>query len=133
MKVIDASVAVRWFVQNELGRESALTILDEIKNNPAGFAVPDFFFLEMANVLSRLARSSEDLKAYIRGLFDLGFVQVRLGSRLLARAAEIAFKYKVSGYDALYVAVAESLEGKWITGDEKAHAKLKSMNHSVLV
>ena len=133
MKVIDASVAVRWFVEGEQGRDIALKVLDEIKSDPASFAVPEFFFLEMMNVLSRLTPNSQILNQYILGLFDLGMVQVRLGSKLLTRASSLAFDFKISGYDALYVAVAEVVEGRWITADAKAHLKIKSLDRSVLL
>lgn len=133
MIVVDASIAARWFVAEEAGRKSALTLLDEIKNSPAEFAVPDLFYIEMMNLLSRITANAHDLEKYVQGLFDLGFVQVRVGAKLLKRAAQLAFKHKLSGYDALYVAVAESIGGHWVTGDIKAHNKIKALGLSKVI
>lgn len=133
MIVVDASVAVRWFVAEEAGREAAMEVLDQIHRSPESFAVPDLFYVEMLNVLSRLTSTTSELQRYVAALFDLGFVQVRVGAKLLHRAAAIALESKLSGYDALYVAVAESLSGTWITGDVRAHNKIKTLNLSRVV
>jgi len=133
MIVLDASVAVRWFVAEEVGREVALEILDRIQVSPESFAVPDLFYVEMLNVLSRMTSNAKDLQRYVRGLFDLGLVQIRVGSKLLDRASVIAFENKISGYDALYVAVAESLSGTWLTGDIRAHNKIKNLSLSRVI
>jgi|GEM_PF-1284024 len=78
-------------------------------------------------------RGTQILNQYILGLFDLGMVQVRLGSKLLTRASSLAFDFKIYGYDALYVAVSEVVDGKWITADAKARLKIKSLDRSVLL
>lgn len=125
-RIIDASVAIKWFVDED-GREPALELLREIQSAPQEFVVPDLFYIEMMSVLSRLVPSAEVLAGIIRDLYDLGFVQMRAGGDLMTQAGEIAMRYRVSGYDALYAASALSLGGVWITCDRKAYAKVAEL------
>ena len=61
LQILDASVAIKWFVPEEEGRREALAILDEVRDAPARFAVPDLFFNEMLAVLTRLASPDSSL------------------------------------------------------------------------
>lgn len=133
MKVIDASLALKWFVKESFGQESADLILNELRDNPRGFAVPDLFFAEMFHVLSKIFRNSEKTKEAVAILESLGFERVGLGHELLQEAAEITYKYSLSGYDAIYVATARMLEGHWYTFDPNAHKKLTGLNVSQLL
>ena len=47
LQILDASVAIKWFVANEAGRTEAITILDQVRDSPTRFAVPELFFNEM--------------------------------------------------------------------------------------
>ena len=51
--VLDASVAIRWFIEEETN-EHADEILREIVNNPENFAVPELFAFEVYAVLLRI-------------------------------------------------------------------------------
>ncbi len=125
LRVIDASVAVKWFVRADVGRESALALLAEIEKDPRNFAVPELFFNEMLAALCRLVTQAETVKQQIRNLENIGFHRVGNGHELLARAAEIAIQTGLTGYDSVYAATAELLHGQWITFDQKAHQKLE--------
>jgi predicted nucleic acid-binding protein len=129
MIVIDASVAIKWFVVEER-RAEAENVLWRIGKEPDQFAVPDLFYLEMMSVLVRLLKRKDALDQIIRDLFDLGLTQIRLGAKLLEEASHIAADYKLSGYDALYAACALSLEGVWLTADLKAHEKISPLGIS---
>jgi len=129
MIVIDASIAIKWFV-DEAGREKAERVLAQIKAQPAEFAVPDLFYLEMMSVLVRLIERPAELDQVISDLFDLGMIQVRVGAKLLKEASEIGLTYKLSGYDAVYAACARALGGRWLTADHKAHQKVAALEVS---
>lgn len=132
MIVIDASIALKWFIEEER-RERALNVLELIRVAPSDYAVPDLFYLEMTSVLARLMKSRKDLHQTIADLYDLGLTQVRLGAGLLKTAADIAFEYRLSGYDALYAACAQTLGGQWLTADKRAHAKISRLSISKLL
>ena len=132
MNVIDASVAIKWFV-DEIDSVRALHILTEIQEKPLLFAVPDFFFIEMMSVLSRIEKDATKLKNYLTDLEDLGISRIGIGHSILMDSAEIAHKTKISGYDAFYAATAKSLGGVWVTADRKAHEKVASLKISRLL
>ena len=51
--IVDASVAIRWFIQEEAD-SIADEVLERIVNEPARFAVPELFSFEVFSVLHRL-------------------------------------------------------------------------------
>lgn len=132
-KIVDASVAIKWFVDEPTGREKAIEILDAIKEDPKTFVVPDLFFVEMLSVLARLTKSFTQLSGYIEDLQNLGFQRVGFGADLLKEAARFTQKQGLSGYDAIYAATASLMDGIWITADAKAHKKIESLKISELI
>ena len=64
--VIDASVAVRWFLEDERNDETD-SILEGVIEDPRLFAVPELFSFEVYAVLQRL--HPEPLKAYTKGVY----------------------------------------------------------------
>lgn len=121
-EVIDASVAIKWFV-DEADREAALEVLERVIDKPRRFGVPELFFFELAHVFNRLiaAPTAKQIE-----LFD---AVLNLGVHRFAATPELTARMRgyqalgLSGYDAAYVAVAAMTRGVWLTYDKKA-AKL---------
>ena len=44
-----------------------------------------------------------------------------------ARVARLAFGHRITGYDACYAALAFELDGKWLTFDRAAHARVEAL------
>lgn len=130
MKIVDASVALKWFVNEPVGQEAADNLLRELESDPRLFAVPDLFFAEMLHIFGRIFKDVVKVKESLTILENLGFERIGLGHELLQLAAEISQKYKVSGYDAVYVASAQLLSGQWYTFDQQAHRRLAGLNVS---
>ena len=61
MIVLDASVAIKWFVTDEPLVEEAAQVLAEIGRNPSPYAVPDLFMNELLAVLCRLPDSRSSM------------------------------------------------------------------------
>ena len=57
MIVVDASVAIKWFVTEEPLVDEAAQVRDEIGRDPAPYGVPDLFMNELLAVLCRLPGS----------------------------------------------------------------------------
>jgi predicted nucleic acid-binding protein len=132
--VVDASVAIKWFVPDEPGAAEAIEILDRIRDSPTEFAVPELFFNEMLAVLTRLlSRDDAAVRSYLDALQDLGFERLGNGRTLLARAAELACAHGVTGYDAIYAASADLTGGCWLTADGRAHRRIRRLRISKLV
>jgi predicted nucleic acid-binding protein len=127
--VLDASVAIKWFFTDELERDEALAVLEALTNHPDNFFVPDFFYHELTAVL---IRKSGFQKAFVREsiatIYQMGIRTANLGEELAKEAISLSCQHKISFYDAIYVALAVTLKGRWLTSDQKAVKKLPSRN-----
>jgi len=133
LKIIDASVAIKWFLREEVGSAAAMDLLDELKNSPSNFAVPELFFNEMLSVFCKLLTDESVILDYIGILQALGWERLGNGREVLKQATHLAKKYQLSGYDAIYAANAKLTHGLWITADEKAHKKIAGEGYSKLL
>lgn len=128
-EVIDASVAIKWFADED-GREAALEVLSRVIDNPKHFCVPELFYFELAHVLNRvfgkLNSSHQDL---YDSILHLGMVRFQMTSQLHDSICKFQ-AMGLSGYDAAYVAVAEEISGVWLTFDAKAHKVIRSLGLS---
>lgn len=115
--VVDASVAVKWFVNEELHAE-ALRLL--VVSEP--LRAPDFILAEAANVFwrKRLAddieealalRALDELRSNLPILYPL--------ADLAGRALKIALHLRHPIYDCLYLACAEAAQGVLVSADQR--------------
>jgi predicted nucleic acid-binding protein len=128
LTIIDASVAVKWFIaDNEPKRSEALSVLESICAEPGSFAVPELFFNEMLAVFCRLLSKPSEIKEHMHALEQLGWERIGNGSQLFDKAAELATEFHISGYDAVFAATALLVEGIWLTSDVVAAKKLRNL------
>ena len=121
MIVVDASVAIKWFVTGEPLVDEAAQVLDQIGRDPTRYGVPDLFMNELLAVLCRLPGSQPAKVQEVLSLLEaLGMARVGNGHELLALAADFAGRWRLSGYDAVYVALAALSDGVWLTADARA-------------
>ena len=121
MIVVDASVAIKWFVTSEPLVEEAEHVLGEIEEDPSRYLVPDLFMNELLAVLCRLPGSTPTkVKEALSLVEALGMTRVGNGHELLALAADLADRWRLSGYDATYLALAFLAGGEWLTADARA-------------
>ena len=132
IQVIDASVAIKWFVQ-EQHQEKAMALLESIQERPQDFAVPELFFNEMLSVLCRIEKDAPKIQRHLYLLENLGFERLGNGSELLSLAAQLSVQFGLSGYDAIYAATAKLLNGVWLTAGAKAHQKIAHLKISALI
>jgi predicted nucleic acid-binding protein len=133
LRIIDASVAIKWFVVEEAKHNEAMALLDEIQSSPFHFAVPELFYNEMLAVLCRLLDDSAQVNSYLYILEQLGFYRLGNGNELLTTAAQLAVKYQLSGYDAIYAASAKTINATWVTADQRAHKRIAALKISALL
>jgi len=120
--VVDASVVVKLFVDEELS-EGARKLLDGMgKPEPDEFYAPDLLFPECGNVLWKYVRFhgyEPDLaRENIADLTELAF-QVMPTAELVVEAFELANHHSITVYDACYVALAERLGLALVTADDR--------------
>ena len=115
--VIDASVAVKWFVPELHSREAA-ALLDPT------FALhaPDLLFAEVSNALWKKTRRRElklsEARLVLRGLASVP-LEVTPTCQLAAGALDLALEAGCTVYDAVYLALAIHHDCRLVTADER--------------
>ena len=122
--VVDASIAVKWLVEEVHSREAGalITIWAAAGLTPVA---PYFMPAEVANALHRRVRSEELSLAAATGLVELlmaSGVELRETRRIHTRALELASALEQSAaYDSHYLALAEELDCELWTADARFH------------
>jgi predicted nucleic acid-binding protein len=131
--VVDASVLTKWFVEeNEPDRGRALALKDLHVSGRTVIHVTELTFLEVLNAIRFGPKSKEEHGARaLAGLEDLHLAVTDADFQLFRKANAIAWAYKITIYDALYVALGEQIGYPLITADDVIIKKLKG--HSIVV
>lgn len=125
MTVFDASVAIKWFVTDEPVVAEAVPVLHGIKGDPFSFMVPELFVNGVLAALCRLPASQPAKVREALGLIEaLGLTRVGNRHQLLSRTADFASRWKLTGYDAVYVALASLSNAVWLTADARAARRI---------
>jgi predicted nucleic acid-binding protein len=122
--VIDAPVLVKRYILEE-DRETALKIRRDYVDGKIDLASPALVIYEILNALKyNPGLSPSDMARYVDSLLDMQ-MDLRLPSEEAHRiAAKLAVKEGISGYDAHYIAVAQSMRARLLTSDAKLRDKL---------
>jgi len=123
--VIDASVIVKWFVEEE-GSDKSLKLRDRYIEGEIRIIAPELMIFETLNALyyKRLF-SEEELKQISEALEAYSFTLYPLRGKYASKAIEVAFKNDITIYDASYIALAIIRNTQMYTADEKLMRKLK--------
>ncbi len=122
--IVDASVALKWFLPDEPDAATALAIVAD----GSALIAPDILIAEVCNGAwrsARLGRIGQDqvkeIAIILPRFFDLLVSAAALAPRAVALAAELDHPV----YDCLYVALAEARQAKLITADARLLGKLR--------
>lgn len=127
--VIDASIAIKWVVEEE-GTPEALTLRQQAK-----LIAPDLLVADCANILWKKVQRDELLKeeAFLAARLLQGAEIELLPTRsLLEEAARIAIALDHPAYDCLYLALAVANDCSFVTSDERFLRKLRQNRRSQL-
>lgn len=119
--VVHASVAVKWFLDEEhsTAAERLLTARHER-------IAPELVFIEAAHVFVKRHRRGElpaaDAQVSLAALHDT--LQVQESTSLVSTALDLAFAHRRSAYDGLYVALALRESCELVTADRKLYDAL---------
>lgn len=131
--VLDASVALKWFIrEREADRDAAFALRRRHVDGHTRLIVPELFLLEVPNAIKASTRATEDeLSKVLATVHDLDLQIERHTWDVLRKANAIAWAYNLTWYDAVYVALAEALGYPLVTADE---ALMRAMRgHSIVV
>ena len=131
--VVDASVGVKWFVrEREADREVALSLRQRHIEGSTRMIVPELFLLEVPNAIKTGRKSTEEeLAEVLTTLADLDVQVEQHTQRVLRKTNAVAWAYNLTWYDAVYVALAETLGFPCVTADEALLRKMKG--HSIVL
>lgn len=119
MPVVDASVALKWFV-DEPDSALARTLRDAHIAGDAPIVAPDLLIYEVANALLHNPRFPEhDIQRALDTLYDLQLELVMPTAELAHVVVRLATRYELTFYDALYVGLAQELGMELITADRR--------------
>ncbi|MDH3445672.1 MAG: type II toxin-antitoxin system VapC family toxin, partial [Deltaproteobacteria bacterium] len=103
--VVDASVLAKWFLHHqEADRDRALALRELHISGRSKIHVPRLAFLEVFNAIRFSPKAAEeDGETALEALEDLNLEIKSADAGLLRKANAIAWAYKTTIYDALYV------------------------------
>lgn len=114
--VIDASVAIKWVVEED-GTLEALALLRRAK-----LRGPDFLLAECANVLWKKVRRHEFTSGealFAARLLESSEIELVSARPLLHEATRIAVELDHPAYDCLYLALALAHDTTFVTADDR--------------
>jgi predicted nucleic acid-binding protein len=123
MVVVDTSVAIKWFF-DESGSSQARSLL---RGQTVG--APDLLYYEFANYLCmKDFVTAEEARRFVDQLYAMPLQIFLLPQKGLRRTVELAKRFRLTSYDASFVALAEALDVELVTADAKLVQKLKSFS-----
>jgi predicted nucleic acid-binding protein len=125
--VVDASVALKWFLQ-EADTNQALQLRERHLSGGMLLVAPDLLLYEVGNTLQfKRDFSVSDIQAALSDVLRIQLELVSPTERLLHQAADLAHRSKLTYYDSLYLAVANELGVKLITADRRLQVAAGNM------
>jgi predicted nucleic acid-binding protein len=122
--IIDASVVVKWFIE-ENDSDKALLLRDRFIGGKIELYVPTLLYFEVLNALkySQLFKPSE-LEDAGESLENYGFKVIMIKDEIRKYMINAAIDYNLSIYDASYLGLSMGLDKLFCTADEKIIKKL---------
>lgn len=125
--VVDASVAIKWFVEEEHAEAARVLLGDEYE-----LLAPELLLLEFGNILRKKVQRDEletPEARLIRDGLEKQPIDLFSSSLLLEPALEIAFETGRTVYDSCYLALAILSDAELVTADERLFNALKDGPH----
>ena len=119
--VVDASVAIKWVVEEE-DTQGALMVLRAFE-----LLSPDLIFAECANILWRKVRLSEltqDEANEAASLIRIAQIEVLPVRRLIESSLRLAIALDHAAYDCVYLALALENDCPFVTADQRLKRKV---------
>jgi predicted nucleic acid-binding protein len=121
-------VLVKWFRQEEVFGERALTLRNAYLDGLIAITLPALAAYELANVLHyRKDLTTDQVQDAVQSLFDMEMAWVEPVPALMSRVIEIARSFDITVYDAAFVALAEGMDAVSITADERLARRLERL------
>ena len=117
-KVIDASIAVKLFAEEE-NSDKAHILMEKFINGQINIIAPELIFLETLNALRYKKFDKINLDSSNKEMFDFQFEIININKDILDKSIDLVQNYNLTIYDAVYAALAEIHNAQLITADNK--------------
>ena len=129
--VVDASVALKWYLEDEDHVEDAVRMLDGFVAGQLDLTAPSFIRYEMANALE-VARvqgriSGEESRQKLSRFLATKIFAARDDDALIDGAVAVSSRYGISPYDGIYLAMAEESGSMYVTADALLYRRIESV------
>ena len=122
MRVVDASVVLQWLLEQPPARSTE--ILDGHLNGSEPLVAPELLNYEIGNVLgTKVKLTAQDASELFNHFLGLGIETYSLGADEYRVSLDLACRYRLTVYDASYLALALALEVKLVTADKRLAAR----------
>ena len=126
--VIDASVVLKWYLDDEELGTKAINILTHYVSGDINIIAPSLLEYEVMNGLKIAQKrgriDKKSLQSGIEGFFNLE-IKLYNASHFSAKALEIINSSNISLYDASYLALAENEKSPFVTADKVLYNKVR--------
>jgi len=130
--VVDASVSLKWVLDDEDGVVASIALRDDAHRGQIQMVAPSLWLYEVTNALVvAYLKRRVDLQQGSLALALLVDQGVRMADPEPMDCLEIATSFEISGYDAAYLALAETLETELWTGDRRLFEKVRGRSELV--
>ena len=131
--VVDASVALKWYLDDEELGAKALTVLTHYVSGDINMIAPSLLEYEVINGLKIAQKrgriNKNTIQSAVEGFFNLE-IKVYNASYFSDEALDIMNSSEISLYDASYLALAENEKSHFVTADKVLYNKVrKKMNN----
>ena len=127
--VLDASVAGKWYLNDEDLVDQAEKLLKSFLQNEIELYAPILLKYEPAQLLYKAQRFSRKVKqencekAY-KHFCSLPIIYHQFNDRIMREILSFAIKFNKSFYDCCYICLANALNCQWITDDREYERRL---------
>ena len=128
MLAVDASVLVKWYApEKEEGLEQAHELYKAIQDFEIRAITSDLLVFELSNALLKGKRhKASEVQEALRAFFQTSIELIPTDSLLIDSAVEMAERYQLTVYDAIYAALAKRFGCQLLTANPRCHSKIKN-------
>lgn len=126
--VIDASVALKWYLADEEHGHKALAILDKYVSNKIAILAPSLLEYEVINgllIAKKRGRIQEDKVLMAADGFTSLELDLRNISFLYPKVIQYSRLFSRSAYDSSYLALADDEKAPFVTADRGIYTAVK--------
>lgn len=121
--IVDASVFAKWYLADEQLVDQAMALLELYETGAEVLMCPHFARYELANAVTRAARagriSGDDASTAMSDFAELAIADEIDTEDRISAAASLANEFRISFYDALYLALAQEMDARLVTADRE--------------